>query len=327
MTPLIWLRATVALLGISIMLAGSARGARTATLDEIHVGRAVSTSFPFAALEVGENAHIWEQVGLKLDISSFKGDAQLQDALTAGQIDFGLGSGPAMGYRAKGVPAIAVAAIYGPPTDMAIVVAENGPIKSVADLKGKKLGVTTSGSLTDWLVHELSRKEGWGSNGIQSVAMGSTEARVSALEAGQIAGSVQDIGVGYELQAQGKGKVLETFGDFVKNFETHVIFATNDMVNNHSDIVRRFLRGWFMTVAYMRTHKAQTVRAIAPVLGESDAIVGELYDNDMPAFSSDGTWDPVAVDAVAKSLKALGIMNTEPNPQTLYTSKFVPVNA
>jgi ABC-type nitrate/sulfonate/bicarbonate transport system substrate-binding protein len=307
------------------MLAGGTRNAQTATPDTIRVGRAIVTAFPFATFEVGNDAHIWDKVNLKLDISSFKGDAQLQDAITAGQIDFGLGGGPAMGYRSKGVPAIAVASMYGPPTDMAIVVAENGPIKSLADLKGKKLGVTTSGSLTDWLVHELARRQGWGSDGIESVAMGSTAARVAALEAGQIAGSVQDIGVGYELQAQGKGKVLQTFGNFVQKFETHVIFATDNMVNNHPDIVQRFLKGWFMTVAYMRTHKAETVRSIAPVLGESEAIVGQLYDNDMPAMSSNGTWDPAAVEAVAKSLQALGIMDSVPDPKTIYTSRFVPV--
>jgi NitT/TauT family transport system substrate-binding protein len=318
-------RGLAATLGIAVMLAGSTRTAQTATPDTIRVGRAIVTAFPFAALEVGIEAHIWDKVNLKLDISSFKGDAQLQDAMTAGQIDCGLGGGPAMGYRAKGVPAIAVASMYGPPTDMAIVVAENGSIKSVADLKGKKLGVTTSGSLTDWLVHELARRQGWGSDGIQSVAMGSTAARVAALEGGQIAGSVQDIGVGYELQAQGKGRILQTFGNFVQTFETHVIFATDNMVNNHPDIVQRFLKGWFMTVAYMRTHKAETVRSIAPVLGESEAIVGQLYDNDMPAMSSNGSWNPAAVEAVAQSLQALGIMQTVPDPKTIYTSRFVPV--
>jgi NitT/TauT family transport system substrate-binding protein len=318
-------RGLAAILGIIVLFAASTRSAQTATPDTIRVGRAIVTAFPFAVLEVGNDAHIWDKVNLKLEISSFKGDAQLQDAITAGQTDFGLGGGPAMGYRAKGVPAIAVASMYGPPTDMAIVVSANSPIKSVADLKGKKLGVTTSGSLTDWLVHELARQQGWGSDGIQSVAMGSTAARVAALQSGQIAGSVQDIGVGYQLEALGKGKVLQTFGNYVQKFETHVIFATDNMVNNHPDVVQRFLKGWFMTIAYMRTHKAETVRSIAPVLGESEDVVGKLYDNDMPAMSSNGAWDPAAVAAVAKSLQALGIMETAPDPKTIYTARFVPV--
>ena len=294
------LRFSAATIAIVVMLAAQTRSAQTATPDTVRVGRAIFTAFPFAVLEVGNDAHIWDKVNLKLEITSFKGDAQLQESMTAGQVDVGLGGGPAMGYRAKGVPAIAVASMYGPPTDMAIVVAANSSIKSVADLKGKKLGVTTAGSLTDWLVHELSRRQGWGSDGIESVPMGATATRVSALKSGQIAGSVQDIGVGYELQVQGEGKVLQTFGNFVQQFETHVIFATDNVVGSHPDIVARFLKGWFMTVAYMRTHKAESVHSIAPVLGESEAVVARLFDNDMPSMSNNGAWDPAAVEAVAK---------------------------
>ena len=325
MSRSIVIRGFAALLGVSLMFAATTRSAQTAAPDEIHVGRAVVNAFAFAALEVGVDAHIWDKENLKLDITSFKGDAQLQQGMASGSIDFGLGGGPAMGYRAKGVPAIAVATMYGPPSDMGIIVAQNSPIKTVADLKGKKLGVTTAGSLTDWLVHELSRRQGWGSDGIQSVAMGSTEARIEAMNSGEIAGTVQDVGVGYELETQNKGKVFNNFGNFVQKFETHVIFATDDMVNKHPDITQRFLRGWFMTVAYMRTHKAQTVTSIAKVLGEPEAIVGRLYDNDMAAMSSDGAWDPASVAAVAKSLKELGIMDSEPDPKTIYNAKFVPV--
>ena len=325
MSRSIVMRGIAALLGITVMFAGSTRSVQTATPDEIRVGRAVVNAFAFATLEVGVDAHIWDKVGLKLDISSFKGDGQLQQAMTAGSIDFGLGSGPAMGYRAKGVPAIAVATMFGAPSDMGIIVAMNSPIKTVADFKGKKIGVTTAGSLTDWLVHELSRRQGWGSDGIESVAMGSMEARVAALQSGEIAGTVQDVGVGYELETQNKGKVFNNFGNFVQKFETHVIFATDDMVAKHPDTVQRFLKGWFMTVAYMRTHKAETVKSIAKVLQETEPIVGRLYDNDMAGMSSDGAWDPASVAAVAKSLKELGIMDSEPDPKTIYTARFVPV--
>ncbi len=136
---------------------------------------------------------------------------------------------------------------------------------------------------------------------------------------------MQDVGVGYELEAQNKGKVFNNFGTFVQKFETHVIFASDDMVNKHPDIVQRFLKGWFMTVAYMRTHKTETVHSIAKVLGESEPVVGKLYDNDMAAMSSDGAWDLASVTAVAKSLKELGIMDSEPDPKSIFTAKFVPV--
>ena len=43
-------------------------------------------------------------------------------------------------------------------------------IDKVADLKGKKISVSTVGGLTDWMVHEVSRQQGWGPDGIDVIA-------------------------------------------------------------------------------------------------------------------------------------------------------------
>src|SRR5262245_36103355 len=130
-------------------------------LDKVRLGKAVPNSFAFSATEVGIEAKIFEKEGIEVEVTSFRGDAQLQQALAAGSLDVGLGSGPGLGFRAKGAPAIGVAAMYGPPANLALVLPFGTPVKSVRDLKGKRVGVTTAGSLTDWLVRELSRQQGW----------------------------------------------------------------------------------------------------------------------------------------------------------------------
>ena len=132
------------------------------------------------------------------------------------------------------------------------------------------------------------------------------------MQSGQIAGTVQDIGVGYQLEAEGKGKVFQTFGNFVSKFYTHVIFARDDMIAKNPDVVPRFLKGWFKTVAYMKSHKAETVKSAAAVLHEPESVVSRLYDDDMPGLSSNGAWDPASIEAVRKSLNELGISDTEP---------------
>ena len=110
---------------------------------------------------------IFKQEGIELAISSFKGDAQMQAGLTAGAVDVVARLRSGLGFRAKGVPAIGVAAMYGAPSNLAVVVLAKSPIKTVADLKGKRIGVTTGGSLTDWLSRELARQQGWGRDGMQ----------------------------------------------------------------------------------------------------------------------------------------------------------------
>src|SRR5882724_111079 len=155
-------------------------------LDKVRIGKAVPNSFAFSTAEIGIDAKIWQQENIELAVSAFRGDAQMQQALTAGAVDVALGSGPGMGFRAKGVPAIAVAAMYGPPANLALSVLARSQIKTTADLKGKKIGVTTLGSLTDWLVRKLSQQQGWGTDGITVLPLGAVPARLAAMERNEL---------------------------------------------------------------------------------------------------------------------------------------------
>jgi len=75
------LRGAAALLTVAVVFAGSTPAPQAADLTTVRVGRAIVNSWPFAMLEVGQDAHIWEKVGLKVEIASFKGDGQLQQAM------------------------------------------------------------------------------------------------------------------------------------------------------------------------------------------------------------------------------------------------------
>jgi NitT/TauT family transport system substrate-binding protein len=294
-------------------------------LDQVRFGKAVPNSFAFGAAEVGIEAKIFEQEGIDLQVLSFAGDARVQQALTADGLDVAVGSGPGLGFRAKGVPAIGVAAMYGPPTNLALTVAANSSIKTVADLKGKHIGVTTAGSLTDWLTRELSRQQGWGSDGIKIEALGSAPARLAAMSRGELDGLVIESATGFELEEQGKGRNLLLFGDIAKHFYTHVIFASDAMIEKRPDVLKRFLRGWFKTVAFMRANKDFTVKSESKTVDVRESVVSKIYDTQIGSFSSDGAWDPAAIDVIRNSLKELGILDTVPEARTIYNDKFVPV--
>src|SRR5258707_3930190 len=116
-------------------------------LKKVRVGKAIISSFPFSGLELGVKQGIWKSVGLDVEVSTFAGDGRLQQALAAGSLDFGFGSGPGMGYAAKGVPAHAVAVVANRPSNIVLVVTKD--ITKLDDLKGKRISVSTAGSLTD----------------------------------------------------------------------------------------------------------------------------------------------------------------------------------
>jgi ABC-type nitrate/sulfonate/bicarbonate transport system substrate-binding protein len=305
---------------VPLMLPGAANA-----LDTVRFGKAVPNSFAFGAAEVGVQAKIYEQEGIDLQVTSFAGDARIQQALTANGIDIAVGSGPGLGFRAKGVPAIGVAAMYGAPSNLALTVAANSPIKTVADLKGKRIGVTTAGSLTDWLTRELSRQQGWGSEGIKVLALGSAQARLAAMSRGELDGLVIESATSFELEEEAKGRTLLLFGDIAKHFYTHVIFATDDMVNKRPELLQRFLRGWFKTVAFMKANKDFTVKSEMRTVDVRESVAARIYDTQIGSFSTDGAWDPAAIDVIRNSLKELGILDTVPDAKALYNDKFVPV--
>jgi ABC-type nitrate/sulfonate/bicarbonate transport system substrate-binding protein len=309
------------LLAAPLVLQGGAGFA----LDQIRFGKAVPNSFAFGAADVGIQAKIYEQEGIDLQVLTFQGDARIQQALTADGIDVAVGSGPGLGFRAKGVPAIGVAAMYGPPSNLCLTVLANSPIRTVADLKGRHIGVTTAGSLTDWLTRELSRQQGWGSDGIKIEALGSAQARLAAMQRGELDGLVIESATGFELEEQGKGRNLLLFGDIAKSFYTHVIFATDAMIEKRPDLLRRFLRGWFKTIAFMRANKDFTVKSESKTIDVRESVVSKIYDTQIGSFSSDGAWDPAAIDVIRNSLKDLGILEAVPAAKTIYNDKFVPV--
>jgi NitT/TauT family transport system substrate-binding protein len=293
-------------------------------LDTVRVGKS-GVALAWTMIEAGQEAKIWAGLGLSIAASQLSGDAQLQQALTAGELDFGLGSGPAMGYRIKGVPAIAVAAIAGAPYSFMLFVRPDSTIRSVDDLKGRTVAVTSAGSLTDWLVRELSRQKGWGPEGITSLPMGALRTKMAALKIGEIDSVLLTSGSVYEFVEQGQARVIASFGELVKDFHTHVLFAPDRLVEGNPDLVRRFLAGWFRSVALVKSHKEIGVRIAAKVLEISERAAAKAFDQDMQMMSDDGAFSPAAIEAIRRSLVELGILDHMPEANSIYTDRFVPV--
>lgn len=313
------------LLASTFVCLGGLPTASAQQLTRVRVGKAIDSSFLFAGLELGAKQGIWRSVGLDMQISSFRGDGQMQQALAAGSIDFGLGSGPGMGYATKGVPAHAVAVLANRPSNMALVVSKTSGVAKIDDIRGKRIGVSTAGSLTDWLARNIAASRNWKPSDIEIVPMGEMRTRLAAMRSGELAGAVTSVEEAHQIQDNGQGTVLTTFGEVVPNFHTHVVFARNEKIDKDPDLVRRFLRGWFTVAAYMRTHRTETVKSIAATMRISEKVVNESYDDEIAILSADGQFDPKALEVIRSSLKDLGILDTMPVTAALYTGKFVPV--
>src|SRR5580700_7145948 len=241
-----WFSVAMAMLG-GATFAGSARAE-----TKVRVGKAVSEAFSFVPVDVGIEAVIFKKHAIDVEEYDFGGSAKLQQALAAGSIDVGLGSGPELAFIVKGAPVVGVAAMANAPWLLTLNVEKDSRIKTVADLKGKTVSVSTVGSLTEWLVHELSRQQGWGPEGIKTLPVGTDVSQISALKTHQIDGCVIDLAAAYRLEEEGATRIVVRFGSLFEDFHIHIIYARRSFIDKNPDAVRAFLAGWFETIAFMR---------------------------------------------------------------------------
>jgi NitT/TauT family transport system substrate-binding protein len=295
-----------------------------AAAETLRIGKAGREAFSFVPADIGERTGIFKKNGLDLVIASFGGDARIQQAMAADGIDIALGSGPGLAFIVKGSPAKGVAAMADPPLIFAMVVRADDSVKSADDLKGRKVGVSTVGSVTSWIVSEIGRQKGWGVDGISQVPIGDDSNRIAALKTKSVDAAIVNLAVALNYVQRGEGRVLLRFGDLVRDFHIHVIFATDKVIAEKPQALRSFLKGWFETIAFMRTNKAGTVTIAKDVMGTDEATAAGIYDELMPMFSDHGRFNPKALAVLSRSFVEMKTLPTEPDMTKLFTEAFLP---
>jgi NitT/TauT family transport system substrate-binding protein len=304
----------------SLMLGADRANAQTV----LRVGKAQANQFAFIPADVGVGEGIFKHHGLDLDINAFAGDAKMTQALTAGSLDVALGGCPSFVAIVKGAPMKAVAVFSGAPNIIMLVVLKNGPLKSPEDLRGRKVSVSTPGSLTFWLTQQLSRRLGWGDDGIAVTPLGSSTAQIAALMTHQIDGVTTDSVTVYKFVETGNGRVLLKYGDYFKDFVSSCIYASDDLIKSKPDALRAFLAAWFETIVYMRDHRQATIDITVKQIGVSAGVAASIYDDTMPVMTLDGHFNAKALDLLAASFVEMGLLPDKPDMSQLYTEAFLP---
>ncbi|HLI20030.1 MAG TPA: ABC transporter substrate-binding protein [Stellaceae bacterium] len=276
-------------------------------------------------MNVGIEEGIFAKYGLDVESNDMNGDASLHQAFIAGSVDVALGSGPSMALGAKSGKAIAVAAFAGAPRNIAILVMPDSPIKTVADLKGKLMGTTTKGSLTEWLVQRLSQEHGWGTNGIKMVELGAFESTLAALKVHQVDAMVGALEAGYLLEEKHAGRVLTGLESVAPDFVTHVVFTSPDLIKRNPDEVNHFLKGVFASIAFMKANKEKTTEIATRVLHQSPEVMNRTWDYEISMFEDDGHFDPKAIAVMQQSFIDMGLSSEKIPDDKLFTTQFLPV--
>jgi NitT/TauT family transport system substrate-binding protein len=201
----------------------------------------------YAPLFVAQERGYFAEEGLKVELTPLLGGSDSVVQLAAGNFDAAVGGAGAGLFNAanRGVKFTIVAPMHQerPPLTSPLVISakRTGEIKSVADLKGKKVAINATGAATEYWVAQALAKNGLTMDDIQltTVAFGQVPA---ALESGSLDASI--LGEPLATINKDKGIVAVLADDFINGFTSTFLYFSDPLLTQKPDAARGFLRAY-----------------------------------------------------------------------------------
>ncbi|AEF24084.1 MULTISPECIES: sulfonate ABC transporter substrate-binding protein [Pseudomonas] len=207
--------------------------------------------------------------GIDVKWTEFPGGPQLLEGLNVGSVDFGTtGETPPVFAQAAGADLLYVAFEPPAPTSEAILVPKDSPIKSVAELKGKKVALN-KGSNVHYLLVRALEEAGLKYSDIQPVYLPPADAR-AAFERGSVDAWViwDPFQAAAEQQLQARTLIDGT--GLVSNHQFYL--ATRPYAEKHPEVIEALVEEIRGIGEWVKANNDQTVAQVAPLLGLSPDI-------------------------------------------------------
>ena len=261
--------------------------------------------------------------GLDAEFVPFRGGPDLLKSVIGGEALVGLTGGTDIFvFREAGAP-IRMIATETEGNHFTLNVSAD--IHSVADLRGKAIGVTKVGATTWVFARILARQHGWDpERDVKIVALGGLDAQVAALTRHEIQAIVWGDG-GAVLEAQGKSRVLERLDAVTPRWISQIVYASEETIRRRSDDLRKALRAIFQALAFMTQRPEEAAAIAARTLKWEPRAVLAAHRLSSPLFPRDGRIDVGALGAMQDTLLEQGVLGKRLPLADHYTTAFTPV--
>ncbi len=231
----------------------------------------------------------------------------IYEALAGGSLDLGMG-GPPIAALANGQPFQILAVIERSPKTHALLVNPDSPVKTVADLKGKKIG-SALGKAYAFPIRAL-QQAALTDTDVQWLTIENNEGRSALLSGGLDAWATWDPFYA-SVEADKQVRKLVDGDPWYPNFVT--LFGRTDYVNKYPDTVIRFMQTYNRALAYVRDHHADAVSIFAKENMLTSKVAELTVSRRNYQFAPPGDDFLADVTDQGKLFARLGVTKTEPD--------------
>lgn len=239
-------------------------------------------------------------------------------ALIGNSVEFGSASNPTAAVQGAKLKILMVFNDKPPGSFMA-----QPSIKTIADVRGKRVGGSTIGSLDYGWLKEVLPKFGLNlEKDVNFVPVGSTSARYVALRAGSI--DAASLSPPSSLLAHSLGySTFFNFADHLEDIQASIV-ATDDRLARQGDLVRRFMRATVKGQRVYHANRQEGTAAIMEFTRQKDRdLMARVYDDHMKTVAKDGTINERLQRIVIERSKRFTGVTREVRPEEVFDFSYL----
>jgi NitT/TauT family transport system substrate-binding protein len=253
----------------------------------------------YLPLTIAERKGFFTEEGLKVEINDFGGGARSLQSLVGGSVDVVTGAYEhTIRMQAKGQDIRAVCELGRfPAIVIAVRKSDAGTIKSAADFKGKKIGVTAPGSSTALAAQYAMVKAGLKPTDAALIGVGGGAGAVAAMKKGEIDVISHLDPVIAKLEADGDIQVIidtrteaGTRALFGGSNPAAVVYTKKDFIDKNPATTQRLVNAFLKSLKWLSTATPEQVADAVPAdyhLGDKPLYV-QAVKNSLESYSRNG---------------------------------------
>jgi ABC-type nitrate/sulfonate/bicarbonate transport system substrate-binding protein len=253
--------------------------------------------------KVAQLKGFYREEGLDVEMILIRGAVGMQ-ALLGGSVDYTSASGSTIAAAVRGLP---VKLIFISSSKPQFELISQPQIKSIQDLKGKIVGISSRGGSNDLMMQIILQKNGLAPNkDVTTLIVGAQEETVIALRTGRIAAALLTPPRNFMLQRDGFNRLAYS-GDYVPTYANGGIGVTDEKIKTNPAEVLALVKATIKALQFSMKNRAEMIKIMPGYLGIKDAaLVDQLYDLYLTRQSVDGSvdenWMRGAIDFTQKTL-------------------------
>jgi NitT/TauT family transport system substrate-binding protein len=274
----IWLRILIV---VALLCVASNNNAQELVKTPVQIPAITPAATAFA---VARDRGYYRQEGLDAQLIVMPSALGTQ-ALLGGNVKFSTAGGAGLLPILRGAPIRFMFTTFNRPM---FWLYSRSDIRSVENLKGKKVGVSSLGSGPDSLLREILKKHGLdGGRDVAIMPVGSGTARFFALQAGTVDAAMLSIPA--NLMAQDAGfRELVSFIDQEWIELQGTINVTDQLLASDPTLVEKFIRATLKGFIHFRDLRSQTIGILIRFLRVKEDAAAKIYELMRPSLTQDG---------------------------------------